>query len=204
MGNGTEALGQCRCKANVDGLQCDRCKEGYFNFSSSTDGCEPEINTATSTEALESTEMTTPTSTMDSSITKMITSTVIKSSGMVTPTSTIVLESSNSTAEIIIQTSMLGSSINAEITPTSSILLGNSSSTIRTTPIPPVANSKHITRLDIALTDQEYELVRSNTSKERTELEAGIYDLYEIGIRALYEKRKRQAVSTGAKVYTPQ
>ena len=30
--------GQCRCKPNVDGINCDRCKAGFFNFSDA--GCQ--------------------------------------------------------------------------------------------------------------------------------------------------------------------
>ena len=31
--------GQCSCKTGVDGINCDRCAPGFFNFTSS--GCEP-------------------------------------------------------------------------------------------------------------------------------------------------------------------
>ena len=30
--------GQCSCKSNVDGIDCDRCKPGFFNFSDA--GCQ--------------------------------------------------------------------------------------------------------------------------------------------------------------------
>ncbi|CAF89550.1 unnamed protein product [Tetraodon nigroviridis] len=34
--------GQCRCKANVDGARCDRCKAGFFGFSADDPrGCQP-------------------------------------------------------------------------------------------------------------------------------------------------------------------
>ncbi|XP_063890049.1 laminin subunit beta-1-like isoform X2 [Scylla paramamosain] len=33
--------GRCHCKTNVDGLKCDRCKAGYWNFSSENpEGCQ--------------------------------------------------------------------------------------------------------------------------------------------------------------------
>lgn len=33
-------IGQCRCKANVEGRACDQCKRGFYNFMN-PEGCEP-------------------------------------------------------------------------------------------------------------------------------------------------------------------
>ena len=34
-------IGQCNCKANVTGLQCTQCLDGYWNFTASNDlGCQ--------------------------------------------------------------------------------------------------------------------------------------------------------------------
>uniref|UniRef100_H3AB77 Laminin subunit beta 1 n=1 Tax=Latimeria chalumnae TaxID=7897 RepID=H3AB77_LATCH len=33
--------GQCRCKQNVEGERCDRCKEGFFELSADPVGCQP-------------------------------------------------------------------------------------------------------------------------------------------------------------------
>jgi len=39
--NGLTA-GQCRCKSNVDGARCDRCRDGYFGLNEENpDGCSP-------------------------------------------------------------------------------------------------------------------------------------------------------------------
>jgi usherin len=36
-----EISGQCACKSNVDGRQCDKCKIGYFNLSHENEnGCQ--------------------------------------------------------------------------------------------------------------------------------------------------------------------
>ncbi|CAL4096046.1 unnamed protein product, partial [Meganyctiphanes norvegica] len=33
--------GRCHCKANVDGLKCDHCKAGFWNFTEeNTEGCQ--------------------------------------------------------------------------------------------------------------------------------------------------------------------
>ena len=33
--------GQCHCKTYVDGQRCDRCKNGYWNFTAENpDGCQ--------------------------------------------------------------------------------------------------------------------------------------------------------------------
>ena len=33
--------GQCHCKTNVDGQRCDRCKNGFWNFTMENwDGCQ--------------------------------------------------------------------------------------------------------------------------------------------------------------------
>lgn len=33
--------GRCHCKINVDGLKCDRCKAGYWNFTADNpEGCQ--------------------------------------------------------------------------------------------------------------------------------------------------------------------
>ena len=41
-GECNQTSGQCSCKTNVGGLQCDRCSPGYYNLSSTdSDGCQP-------------------------------------------------------------------------------------------------------------------------------------------------------------------
>ncbi|KAJ2950704.1 hypothetical protein O0L34_g8964 [Tuta absoluta] len=36
-----KTAGRCHCKTNMDGLRCDRCKDGYWNFNlENPDGCE--------------------------------------------------------------------------------------------------------------------------------------------------------------------
>jgi hypothetical protein len=32
--------GECICKENVDGVRCDRCKNGFFNLQDTLLGCE--------------------------------------------------------------------------------------------------------------------------------------------------------------------
>ena len=37
--------GQCHCKLYVDGARCDRCKNGYWNFTTeNTEGCQGSLN----------------------------------------------------------------------------------------------------------------------------------------------------------------
>ena len=38
------ATGYCDCKANVDGIQCDQCSEGFFNLDAgNSEGCEGDV-----------------------------------------------------------------------------------------------------------------------------------------------------------------
>ena len=40
---GTKA-GQCHCKENVDGIRCDKCKNGYWNFTAENEaGCQSKF-----------------------------------------------------------------------------------------------------------------------------------------------------------------
>jgi len=37
--------GDCRCKTNVIGSQCDRCRDGSYNMSpTNPDGCQSKIS----------------------------------------------------------------------------------------------------------------------------------------------------------------
>ena len=36
--------GQCHCKTHVDGQRCDRCQNGYWNFTAENpDGCQGKL-----------------------------------------------------------------------------------------------------------------------------------------------------------------
>lgn len=43
---GLEA-GRCHCKENVDGMKCDRCKAGFWNYSEANPlGCQGNCNSS--------------------------------------------------------------------------------------------------------------------------------------------------------------
>ena len=32
--------GKCTCKDNIDGIKCDKCKDGYYNFPTCQGNCK--------------------------------------------------------------------------------------------------------------------------------------------------------------------